>query len=105
MSFTSLQKPASKASEKRERTKAREKVYRASCQLVNRRDGFRCRACNVAIQGFAHHHHIRFRSQGRDDSTANLVLLCGACHADVHAYRLVITGNADSELIIERAPV
>lgn len=96
------QKPKSKASDRKDRTKAREAAYRANCQLVNRRDGFKCRACGVAIMGFAHHHHIRFRSQGRDDSTGNLALLCGICHADVHAYRLTITGNADSTLDITR---
>lgn len=101
MTLPSLQKPASKASEKRERTKAREAAYRANCRLVDRRDGHKCRVCGSRDNLM--HHHVRFRSQGRDDSTSNLVLLCGSDHADVHAYRLTITGNADSELIIERA--
>ena len=45
----------------------------------------------------AHHlHHVRYRSQGGRWTTTNCVLLCRACHQDVHARILAITGsNAD----------
>lgn len=32
-----------------------------------------------------HAHHRKLRSQGGDDSPANLLPLCSGCHADVHA--------------------
>lgn len=32
-----------------------------------------------------HRHHIRRRSQGGTDDRSNLALLCGRCHAWVHA--------------------
>lgn len=95
-----LQKPKSRAREKSQRTKARESTYKANCRLVSIRDAHKCRVCG-ARDGLQHH-HIRFRSQGRDDSTANLLLVCGGCHSDVHAYRLVITGNADSVVTCEQ---
>ena len=33
-------------------------------------------------------HHITYRSHGRDDSLANLIGLCRACHSAAHAAQL-----------------
>jgi hypothetical protein len=34
-----------------------------------------------------HAHHIRYRSQGGDDRSYNLLWLCAVCHDDIHAGR------------------
>ena len=43
--------------------------------------------------GARHHHHVRFKSHGGQDTLDNLILLCPICHADIHAYRLAIIGD------------
>jgi 5-methylcytosine-specific restriction endonuclease McrA len=48
-------------------------------------------------------HHIRFRSHGGKDETRNCAAICAVCHADIHAYRLSISGDANGKLKIERA--
>lgn len=91
----------------REAAKAtqRRKVY----QAVNVRDRYRCVACGkpadpraLDMMRHGHHHHIQYRSRGGKDTTANVVLLCARDHADLHAGRLTITGNADRTLKIQR---
>jgi predicted HNH restriction endonuclease len=47
-------------------------------------------------------HHIKFRSVGGEDTAENLAALCRVCHAEIHAYRLVISGDANGKLKIER---
>jgi 5-methylcytosine-specific restriction endonuclease McrA len=48
-------------------------------------------------------HHIRFRSVGGKDETSNLAALCRCCHAEIHAYRLTLSGDANGKLRIERS--
>lgn len=89
-----LPKPPSRATGKRERLAAKRSHYRLVCVDVSRRDGYRCRSCKTPVMsGAGHHHHVRFRSKGGNDTTSNLVLLCGECHAEIHAYRLAIVGE------------
>jgi len=83
----------------------RRSVYAA----VDRRDAYRCVACRkpadpraMEMTRHGHHHHITFRSQGGQHVTGNVCLLCPVCHADIHAHRLTIAGNADRKLTIER---
>ena len=102
-----LRKPLSRALEKSERKQAAKTLQRKVYGVVTARDKRRCRACGKEADPSAldmirrgHHHHVRFRSAGGNDSTANLCLLDAACHADVHAHRMTITGNADSTLVI-----
>lgn len=89
-------KPQSRAAErkatKREAEKHRQMVY----SLVRVRDKFRCRCCKSA--DLVEVHHVRFRSLGGEDSSANLALLCRVCHAEIHAYRLSAVGDADTNL-------
>jgi 5-methylcytosine-specific restriction endonuclease McrA len=47
-------------------------------------------------------HHVRFRSRGGVDSTANCACLCRMCHAEIHAYRLAVSGDANGKLKFER---
>ncbi len=93
-------KPQSRAADrkatKREAEKHRQMVY----SLVRVRDKFRCRHCKTATPEV---HHIKFRSAGGEDSTENLALLCRACHAEVHAYRLAVEGNANMTLKFYRS--
>jgi hypothetical protein len=43
-----------------------------------------------------HHHHVRYRSLGGDDTPDNLALVCARCHSDIHAARIRLTGDADA---------
>ena len=74
---------------------------------VTLRDESHCRVCGkwtnprgIGLLNRGHHHHIRYRSQGGDTSTANVILLDAKCHSEEHAGKLQLSGNAD-----ERDPV
>jgi 5-methylcytosine-specific restriction endonuclease McrA len=82
-------------------------LYRA----VYKRDGYRCVACRRPVvvgspDPFkrAHPHHIIRRSNPSPDThtSANVTTLCVFCHADVGDRTLVIRGNADLGVSIER---
>lgn len=83
----------------------RDYAYRKVCSAVNVRDDWTCRACGQT--GLTEHHHLRPRSLGRDDSPANLLLLCSGphgCHAAVTAKTLRIIGtDANGPLEFVRA--
>lgn len=71
---------------------------------IIRRDGGVCRMCNRP-GGSGRHlqvHHRRPVSQGGDNDPANLVTLCDACHAGVHA--LARADVADEVLEPDREP-
>ena len=89
---------------KRRAAKRRAKLaaYRRVCAEVDKRDGPRCRICRRHWDLLAEHHHIQFRSRGGTDTTDNLIRVCGGCHADIHAKRLQVTGNANGQLQIAR---
>lgn len=93
-------KPESKAQDKRERSRQKLKLLQKVRAAVKVRDKGRCRVCSrregVEV------HHVKFRSLGGEHSTANCALLCPECHADIHAYRVVVTGDANKQLRIER---
>jgi 5-methylcytosine-specific restriction endonuclease McrA len=86
--------------DKREAKRAKEKRWQQVRQAVLVRDERRCRVCRS--RDAVDVHHVRFRSAGRDDSTRNCATLCRGCHADVHAYRLAIEGDADKTLKVTR---
>ena len=94
-------KPTSAPRAKREKAREKERQWQRvrACVLV--RDNRRCRVCKT--RDGVDVHHIRFRSVGGEDSTANCAALCRVCHADVHAYRLVLSGDANGTIKIERA--
>lgn len=62
--------------------------YHALCEVVLKRDHYRCRSCKYRQNLTAH--HIIFRSEGGPDATWNLVTLCASCHNGVHHHGLVI---------------
>jgi 5-methylcytosine-specific restriction endonuclease McrA len=71
-------------------------------QAVDARDHHTCRVCGrycspmaVGLLERSHRHHLEYRSKGGADSTSNLITLCASCHADVHAGRMRLTGDAD----------
>ena len=72
--------------ERRKRQKAREKRERAALRQSVRKDVFArdrvCRACGQCTP--EHLHHIRYRSQGGEDSTNNTCAVCVKCHGDIH---------------------
>lgn len=78
-------------------------VYRAACRKVDKRDGRQCRVCQRVIFLTAEHHHIKPRSLGGKHTTDNLIRVCGNCHQLITAKRIIVTGNADEQLHIERA--
>lgn len=94
-------KPPSRARGKRDKTRAKEAAWQKVRRAVLARDGRRCRVCHSRDQIEAH--HIRFRSVGGEHSTSNTACVCQICHADIHAYRLSVSGDANGTLIIERA--
>jgi 5-methylcytosine-specific restriction endonuclease McrA len=70
---------------------SRAEVYRA----VDLRDRGSCRLCG-AFSAQHHHHHLVYRSRGGRDATCNVILCCMSCHADIHAARVRVTGDADA---------
>lgn len=108
--MTSLQKPVSRAAEKRAAKREAEKRKRNVYSFVSNRDGFKCRACGrvgspnaTSMLDKLHHHEIKFRSVGGQIVSSNVVLLDAECHADAQAHRLIITGDADGSLTFENA--
>ena len=102
-------KPISRAAEKADKKAAKDRHRREVYKAVDLRDGFKCRACNrpanpgaVDMLRTGHRHHVVFRSLGGIDDTSTLALLCALCHSDVHAHRLLVSGNADGLLTFER---
>lgn len=84
--------------DKQQAKRERDRHWQDVRRQVLERDGRRCRVCHVK-QG-TDVHHIRFRSVGGDNTTANLACLCAVCHSAVHSYRLAITGDANKRLSI-----
>lgn len=93
-------KPSSVPADTRAKRRAKDAHWQQVRKLVLARDGRRCRVCHT--RDGVDVHHIRFRSAGREDSSANCATLCRICHTDVHGYRLTISGNADGKLKVER---
>lgn len=100
MSSRFLHKPESRAAERKDRKRAKALQWRRvrACVLV--RDGGRCRVCKT--RDGVDVHHIQFRSRGGEDSTENCAALCRECHAEIHAYRLTLSGNANGKLKMSR---
>lgn len=78
---------------KRSRLQLPPKEYKALCNRVMNRDGWKCRHCGYRNNLTCH--HVLFRSQGGDDIENNLLTLCDTpdglgCHRAVHNRYLVI---------------
>lgn len=93
----------------RERKAAAEKAWRAVCQVIDARDGKRCRCCDkrsdpdgTGLLDRGHRHHLIYRSAGGKDVSENLITLCASCHDDEHHNRLRIEGNPDERLTFWR---
>ena len=70
-----------------------EKVYKIHCEIVMRRQQFRCAVCGL-IKPLSVHHRV-FRSHGRDDRTSNLLALCNEDHEAQHRSKEKINGGVD----------
>lgn len=84
---------------KRSRIKLPLDAYKKLVIQVHRRDGWRCRKCRCRTS--LHCHHIKFRSQGGDDTTFNLVTVCDECHEKIHRRELFVlpkSGCLDEEV-------
>lgn len=56
--------------------------YKALCELVLKRDGWRCQNCGASQT--LQVHHICRRSDLGSDVEENLVTLCAFCHRQLH---------------------
>ncbi len=74
--------------------KATQTIAPATRRLVLRRDHGRCVVPGCRSSRFLDVHHVRPRADGGNHEPANLVCLCGAHHAAIHAGRLVVEGSA-----------
>src|SRR5262249_48901092 len=67
------------------------------------RDGGRCRIPGCRNTCWLEAHHLRFQSEGGENSTTNILLLCSAHHAALHRGRIRIEGSADGEIRVFHA--
>ena len=75
-------KPVAKITEARQKERDRHREWTAAKKAVTARDKGLCRCCG---KPGVHVHHLIYRSHGGTKSIDNLVLLCVACHQDIHA--------------------
>jgi 5-methylcytosine-specific restriction endonuclease McrA len=74
----------SKLPHRRPRLKLGFEEYKALCNLVLERDGWRCQSCGSSKD--LQVHHLKERSRLGDDELDNLITLCVDCHRIRHAY-------------------
>ena len=98
-----------RAERRREERKAKLAEIAAAKQLrrlVWMRDGGKCRACRTPVKlagetlEVGHAHHVCFRSQGGENTTRNLAMLCVTCHMAAHNGMLEVVGDADGLLTV-----
>ena len=95
-----------KGSKTREKARAKARQRRSDWfvyQAVDLRDEYRCRLCQQWKGEDIQRHHIVFRSQCGETTTANVLSLCAECHEAVHAHRVTLSGDADTALTVVRA--
>lgn len=63
-----------------------------------RRDGYRCKTPGCPHHLFLQAHHVTFYSDQGKSVPENLVILCSACHKNVHEGRLRVIGQAPHNL-------
>lgn len=104
-----IPKPPPKFKEKAKRRAQLLQEQRDVYRLVDRREGFHCRACGCrcrqtmeAVANRWEHHHIRPRSLGGLQEIANVVGLCLDCHSQATRHELTISGNAMQTLTFQR---
>lgn len=84
-------KPRPRLLDKRQRMSQRLAAWRELSARIRERDNRRCRVCGgPGYEG----HHIEMRSRGGKDVDSNVVLLCHACHREVHGHVLKLFGTA-----------
>ena len=70
------------ANPKPKRIKLSNGAYRRLAEQVLKRDGNACQYCGCWTKSPPH--HIKYRSQGGNDSLENLVTLCWKHHRELH---------------------
>ena len=63
--------------------------YKALCQTVLKRDGWKCQSCGVS-ENLQVHHICRRSAQGAD-TEENLTTLCSRCHRQIHVASLLLS--------------
>lgn len=84
-------------SSKRSRIKLSYPEYKKLCGIVYERDMWRCKVCRYRKD--LHAHHIKFRSQGGDDATYNLITVCSDCHEAIHNRFVIVLPIQEDTLI------
>jgi 5-methylcytosine-specific restriction endonuclease McrA len=59
--------------------------YKTLCQIVLKRDGWRCQNCGNPAD--LQVHHICSRSSLGSDVEENLITLCATCHRQIHLHK------------------
>ncbi len=67
--------------------------YKALCQAVLKRDGWKCQNCGTSEN--LHIHHICRRSAQGADVEKNLITLCARCHRQVHLHSTDLLSQTD----------
>jgi 5-methylcytosine-specific restriction endonuclease McrA len=101
-SAESLTRAGSEALRQSGRRSTRVKSGRDACSHVWKRDGARCRRCDMRRDDspdmpFHIHHIVSFADKKLRSDPSNLVLLCEACHQFVHSRR-----NVNREFLPEK---
>ncbi len=98
-----------RAERRREERKAQLAAIAAAKELrrqVWARDKGKCRACRTPVKlvgetlEVGQAHHVCFRSQGGENTTRNLAMLCVTCHMRAHNGMLEVVGDADGLLTV-----
>jgi hypothetical protein len=94
---------------KREREKVERAAWLKLREQVYIRDGGICRATGKPLELWdanpyrqMHPHHIKFRSAGGEDTTANVITLDPKIHDEIHAHRLECSGNGNGVVTFTR---
>jgi 5-methylcytosine-specific restriction endonuclease McrA len=94
-------KPEPRFSAKQRAKAAEAKRLRECYRDVDARDGHVCRPCRARVGGKelgtrTVHHHLVYRSQGGQHTTANVITICERCDDLIHREgKLHLSGNAD----------
>ena len=70
--------------DKHKQVRLRGEALRGLVDAVYERDQHKCVVCGRWVEDGHKPHHVVYKSHGGSDTLDNLVLLCDACHHEVH---------------------
>lgn len=69
---------------KHKHVRLRGEALRSLVDAVYERDQHKCVVCGRWVEEGHKPHHVIYKSHGGGDELGNLVLLCDACHHEIH---------------------